>query len=93
MHVKSGSRISHSLLAEPVKLIISFLYMFLVFMLTAFVMVIVHDRVPDMQQYPPLPDIVLDNLPYISWAFEACEATAIVLFIVLAMNLLFHKHR
>ena len=67
--------------------------MFFVFMLTAFVMVIVHDRVPDMDRYPPLPDMVLDNLPYIPWAFEMCEATAIILMFAMGMVLFFHKHR
>lgn len=67
--------------------------MFFVFMLTAFVMVIVHDRVPDMDRYPPLPDMVLDNLPYIPWAFEMCEATAILLMFAMGCVLFFHKHR
>lgn len=85
--------ISKNLKPEFQKLLISYLYMFFVFMLTSFMMVIVHDRVPDMDKYPPLPDIMLDNLPYIPWAFEACEATAVVLLLILSVTLFFHKHR
>lgn len=85
--------ISHRLHPDLIKLAVSYIYMFFVFMLTAFVMVIVHDRVPDMDRYPPLPDMVLDNLPYIPWAFEMCEATAIMLMFAMAVVLFFHKHR
>jgi len=85
--------ISRRLHPDLIKLFVSYIYMFCVFMLTAFVMVIVHDRVPDMDRYPPLPDIVLDNLPYIPWAFEMCEATAIFLMFVMTIVLFFHKHR
>lgn len=87
------SHISSHLHADVIKLFVSYIYMFVVFMLTAFVMVIVHDRVPDMDRYPPLPDIVLDNLPYIPWAFEMCEGTAILLMFAMGCVLLFHKHR
>jgi len=85
--------VSRRLYPDLVKLFVSYIYMFFVFMLTAFVMVIVHDRVPDMDRYPPLPDIVLDNLPYIPWAFEMCEATAIFLMFVMSIVFFFHKHR
>lgn len=43
------------------KTALSVLYAMFVCGLTAFVMVIVHERVPDMRTYPPLPDIFLDR--------------------------------
>ena len=52
---------------ERWKTLLAFLYVLLVSWVTAFVMVIVHDRVPDMEKYPPLPDIILDNVPHIPW--------------------------
>jgi len=78
---------------EYTKLLASYVYMFSVFLLTAFVMAIVHDRVPDMKKYPPLPDIVLDNMPYIPWAFDMCELIGIVLSSIWFTVLFFHKHR
>lgn len=46
---------------EVWKTVLSALYVFFVFGFTSFVMVIVHERVPDMRTYPPLPDIFLDR--------------------------------
>lgn len=56
-------------------------------------MVIVHDRVPDMEKYPPLPDLILDNVPLIPWAFDMCEAAAILLCLFWFAILVLHKHR
>ena len=80
-------------LSETGRTLISLLYAFTVFFVTAFVMVFVHDRVPDMKKYPPLPDIVLDNVPLIPWAFKMCEVTALILGVVLGITLFLHKHR
>lgn len=71
----------------------SCLYSFFVFALTSFTMVLVNDRVPDMQRWPPLPDLFLDLLPYMPWAFDMCEVTALVLGLILLIILIFHKHR
>lgn len=88
-----SKRVSKRLEPEYMKLLLSYVYMFFVFLVTAFVMVIVHDRVPDMKKYPPLPDIVLDNLPYIPWAFDMCEVSGVVLVTIWSVTMFFHKHR
>ena len=80
-------------ISETGRTLISLVYAFSVFFVTSFIMVFVHDRVPDMKKYPPLPDIVLDNVPLIPWAFKMCEVTAIILAAVLSTVLFFHKHR
>ncbi|KAJ8970680.1 hypothetical protein NQ317_012362 [Molorchus minor] len=74
---------------EKTKTLLAFLYVVFVTWITAFVMVIVHDRVPDMKKYPPLPDIFLDNVPHIPWAFDMCEVTGTILF---TMWLIVHSH-
>lgn len=84
---------SISSVSETWRTCLSVLYAFMVFYLTAFLMTVVHDRVPDMKKYPPLPDIILDNVPLIPWAFKMCEFTGIVLGSVWVTVLFLHKHR
>ncbi|XP_019411634.1 PREDICTED: sphingomyelin synthase-related protein 1 [Crocodylus porosus] len=67
------------------KTILSCVYVFIVFGFTSFVMVIVHERVPDMQTYPPLPDIFLDSLQKLFKKnlfslFSLCNIICILLF-------------
>ncbi|KAH8365856.1 hypothetical protein KR093_006486, partial [Drosophila rubida] len=78
---------------EYFKTAVSLGYSFVVTWITSFVMVIVHERVPDMKRYPPLPDIFLDNVPHIPWAFNMCEITGSLLFTVWLIVLTFHKYR
>lgn len=84
---------SISSVSETWRTCLSVLYAFMVFCLTAFVMTVVHDRVPDMKKYPPLPDIILDSVPLIPWAFKMCEFTGIVLGSMWLTVLCLHKHR
>lgn len=75
------------------KVFISAIYCFLSLGVTSYVMVLAHERLPEISKYPPLPDILLDNLPYIPWAFEAAEMICIALALIWALVLVFHKHR
>ncbi|KAJ0060057.1 hypothetical protein NL108_002856, partial [Boleophthalmus pectinirostris] len=75
------------------KTALSSIYVVFVFGFTSFVMVIVHERVPDMRTYPPLPDIFLDSVPRIPWAFAMAEACGVILCNIWVLVLLLHKHR
>ncbi|KAG7263377.1 hypothetical protein CRUP_000566 [Coryphaenoides rupestris] len=74
------------------KTALSSVYVVFVFGFTSFVMVIVHERVPDMRTYPPLPDIFLDSVPRIPWAFAMAEACGVILCNIWLLVLLLHKH-
>jgi len=78
---------------EGLKLFISFLYALISLIVTSIAMTVAHDRVPDMKKIPPLPDIFLDNIPYIPRAFEAAEACAVTLTLMFGCLILVHKHR
>ncbi|XP_034040672.1 sphingomyelin synthase-related protein 1-like isoform X2 [Thalassophryne amazonica] len=78
---------------EVWKTVLSSIYVMFVFGFTSFVMVIVHERVPDMRTYPPLPDIFLDSVPRIPWAFAMAEACGVILCYMFLLVLLLHKHR
>ena len=81
-------------ISETGRMFISLLYVSSAFFVSSFVAVfVVHDRVPDMKKYPPLPDIILDNLPVIPWAFKLSEGTVLILTAFLSIVLFFHKHR
>jgi len=87
------SNLASNPLPERWKLAIAMFYGMFVSWLTAFVMTIVHDRVPDMNKYPPLPDIILDNVPHIPWAFEMAEISGMTLLTIWIVIIIFHKHR
>jgi hypothetical protein len=59
----------------------------------AIVSTIVHDRLPPPDKYPPLPDIFLDNVPPISWAFSAAEYVGTAMALVFAIVLLRHDKK
>lgn len=56
-------------------------------------MTIVHERVPDSTKFPPLPDIMLDNIQHISWAFAAVEIIILILGTGFASLIILHKFR
>ena len=59
------SNLATTLDPERWKLALAICYTLSVSWLTAMVKTVVHHRVPDMNKFPPLPDIILDNVPHI----------------------------
>ncbi len=79
--------------SEKLKTFISLFYLFLASVWSAFMLTVVHDRVPDMAKYPPLPDLILDNVPLMSFAFYWAETIGLILMLILLIILYFHKFR
>uniref|UniRef100_A0A665TR32 Sphingomyelin synthase-related protein 1 n=1 Tax=Echeneis naucrates TaxID=173247 RepID=A0A665TR32_ECHNA len=76
---------------EVWKTVISSIYVFFVFGFTSFVMVIVHERVPDMRTYPPLPDIFLDSKFLLHGSSLHPSACGVILCYMFLLILLLHK--
>lgn len=81
-----------TLKGEKRKLLASFLYALFSGIWTSFIMVVVHNRVPNVQKYPPLPDLFLDNIPLISWAFMVSECMIVFMGVTFLLILAFHKY-
>ncbi|XP_060067272.1 sphingomyelin synthase-related protein 1-like [Ylistrum balloti] len=67
------------------KVLVSVVYLFVAHVTVSVAVIFVNDRLPDRDKYPPLPDLVLDNLPYKPWAAHAaeiCLATEVLLWAV-----------
>lgn len=75
------------------KAILSSIFLGFSIFCTTITMAFVHGRVPDQQQYRPLPDLFLDNIKHIEWAFLLTEMTGLFLFFLYLMVFLFHRYR
>lgn len=75
---------------ELLKTGISFLVLILGFLITSISLSITHERMPD---YPPLPDVFLDNAPYKEWGLDVSEYIIVCLTLSAVILVLFHKHR
>ncbi|ESO01324.1 hypothetical protein HELRODRAFT_174877 [Helobdella robusta] len=59
--------------SEIPRFILSYVYMAICGFANSLVVILAHDVFPLRSKYPPLPDLLLDNLPYKTWAFPASE--------------------
>lgn len=78
---------------EGIKTLVAFAYCCICFLITAYVMVCSAERAPEMGKYPPLPDVVLDSLPYMPWAFEFSEYCVFLEIMLVVFILAFHRYR
>lgn len=59
----------------------------------SFIITIVDERLPDPKNYPPLPDLILDNIQQIPWAFAVTEKLILLEISVLVIIILLHRYR
>ncbi len=75
---------------EPLKTLLAAAYMSACMVCTAVALALVHERRPET---PPLPDQVLDRVPYRKWGLFGCEYLIQVQVSAAAAVILFHRHR
>ncbi|XP_063530402.1 phosphatidylcholine:ceramide cholinephosphotransferase 2-like [Cydia strobilella] len=75
------------------KTIISFFFLFLCVCINMMALSLVHERVPDRNTTPPLPDIWLDNVAARDWALAVSEYLIMLSTTVAMLVVVFHKHR
>ncbi|VDI03931.1 Hypothetical predicted protein [Mytilus galloprovincialis] len=49
---------------------VSIVYTFFVHFVTSFAIIVAQERMPDKKQYRPLPDVMLDSITYVPWAYK-----------------------
>jgi len=75
---------------EPVKTLLSLLFLLFGFLVTTVSLSVTHERMP---YYNPLPDIFIDNTNYLEWGLDASEIILMVLCLIAFVVVLLHKHR
>ncbi|XP_063445713.1 sphingomyelin synthase-related protein 1-like [Mytilus trossulus] len=72
---------------------VSIVYTFIVHFVTSFAIIVAQERMPDKKQYRPLPDVMLDSITYVPWAYKVTEGVILAGFITYFIILVFHKYR
>lgn len=76
--------------SEPLKTAFSALFLLFGWLATTASLALTHDRVPDTA---PLPDILLDHVPYQEWALDASEILIMISTISAVIVVMCHTHR
>lgn len=85
-----GRHNPHKIPGEPLKTLISALFLGTGFLATTASLAFTHERVPDIE---PLPDIVLDNIKYQSWGLDVSEYLLMISTISAVVVVMLHTHR
>ncbi|VDI16305.1 Hypothetical predicted protein [Mytilus galloprovincialis] len=69
------------------------IYVLFVHFFSTFCIVVAQSRLPDKTKFRPLPDLLLDNVPYIPWAYRVTEGIIYSLFVIGIILMILHKNR
>ncbi|XP_037796791.1 phosphatidylcholine:ceramide cholinephosphotransferase 1-like isoform X1 [Penaeus monodon] len=75
---------------EKSKTFFAFMFLCANWIFTTASLALTHEKVPD---YPPLPDVTLDNIATKEWGLDASECIIIFSVYLCVMVVIFHKHR
>ena len=75
---------------EPLKAIASLAFLAVSWVANTSSLALTHEFMPD---YAPLPDIILDNISYQSWALDVCEILLMISIVSAVVVVVFHRHR
>jgi len=87
---EEGRYSAHKIPGEPLKTLLSAVFLGTGFLATTASLSITHERVPDID---PLPDIVLDNIKYQSWGLDVSEYLLMISTISAGVVVMLHTHR
>jgi len=76
--------------AEPLKTLLSAMFLATGFIATTTSLAITHESVPDID---PLPDIVLDNVSYQQWGLDVSEILIMISTMTAFLVVMLHSHR
>ncbi|CAF4958355.1 unnamed protein product [Rotaria socialis] len=82
-----------SIRSDRKKTLSAFLLAFCTLYFCSFMITIVDERLPDPRYFPPLPDLVLDNVKQIPWAFAVTEKIILIEMFTLISIIILHRHR
>jgi len=79
---------------EKLKTFIALAYLLTGFVVSVLTLQFVHERVPSMEEEPPLPDVFFDVVPErFSKAFDVCETLGCIQAVFTILVVVFHRHR
>ncbi|UJR20997.1 hypothetical protein I4U23_024097 [Adineta vaga] len=82
-----------SIRSDRKKTLLAFFMLLITIFFSSFIITIVDERLPDPKTFPPLPDLILENIEQIPWAFSVTEKLILLEMITLIIVVLLHRHR
>lgn len=88
--LNNSTKTSDKIPQEPMKTLLAGLFLGTGFLVTSFSLAFTHDRYPEGE---PLPDIILDSIPYQHWGLDVSEYLLMISTLSAVLIVSLHKYR
>lgn len=75
------------------KTFVAFVILLFTVFFCSFIITIVDERLPDPKSFPPLPDLILEHIEQIPWAFAVTEKLIVIEMTTLILVITAHRHK